>query len=55
MADYLVEGNKKVYCSHGHECIVPFQQTTCKCIHCEETFFVEFFGVIIDKDGNYVH
>lgn len=55
MADYLVEGNKTVYCNHGHACVVPFQQTTCICKDCGETFFVEFYGVIIDKDGNYVY
>jgi hypothetical protein len=54
MADYNVEGKKKVYCNHGHECIVPFKQTTCKC-PCGDTFFVEFFGVVIDKNGNYVY
>ena len=55
MADYNVKGNKKVYCNSGHECIVPFQQTACKCKACGYTFFVEFHGAVIDKDGNYIY
>ena len=55
MANYTAEGNKKVHCNCGHECIVHFSQTTCPCTHCGCTFFVEFYGVVVDKDGNYVY
>ena len=56
MANYTVEGNKTVYCDRCHNmCSIPFQQTTCKCNHCGMTFFVEFYGAIVDKNGDYIY
>ncbi len=54
MADFNVIGNKTVYCIHGHPNIVPFQQMIIKCGVCGNTFIVKFFGVVKDKNGNYV-
>lgn len=55
MADYLAKGNKTVYCKCGCTNVVPFQQTVCKCTSCGMTSVVKFFGVVIDKHGNYVY
>lgn len=55
MANFTVQGNKTVYCRYGHSHMVPFQQTACTCPTCGCKFMVKFFGVVIDKDGNYVY
>ena len=55
MANYLAKGDKTVYCKCGCANVVPFQQTLCTCSSCEKKFVVKFFGVVIDKHGNYVY
>ena len=55
MADYLVQGNKIIYCKHGHPNSVPYQTTICKCPTCGCNTTVKFFGVVIDKNGDYVY
>lgn len=55
MANYLAEGDKTVYCKDGHANTVPFQTTVCKCSVCGCNIAVKFFGVVKDKDGNYVY
>lgn len=55
MADYNVKGNKTVYCKCGCSHTIPFKHTSCTCPHCGNKFFVKFFGVIIDKNGNYIY
>lgn len=53
MADYLVQGNKTVYCKCGYANVVPFQQTSCTCSSCGHKFVVAFHGVLVDKHGHY--
>lgn len=55
MADYLTKGDKIVYCRHGHQNIIPSQQTYYTCSICGCIFVVKFFGVVTDKDGNFVY
>lgn len=55
MANYITEGNKTVYCRSGHPNMVPFQITTFKCQTCGHMYFVNFFGTVIDKNGNYIY
>lgn len=56
MADYLASGNKTIMCKHcGYICEVSLQTTLTKCDHCGMTLYVNFFGTVIDKNGNYVY
>ena len=55
MANYLVEGNKTIYCKQGHANSVPFLMTLCKCAVCGCNIAVKFFGVVKDKHGNYAY
>lgn len=55
MANYLTEGNKTVYCKHGHGNTVPFQTTVFKCSTCDCICLSAFFGTIVDNDGNYIY
>lgn len=55
MADYIAQGNKTIHCKCGCTYTVPFQTTSCTCPTCGCKSFVRFFGVVIDKHGNYTY
>lgn len=55
MADYIAQGNKTIYCEHGHPNVVPLQTTVHKCSTCDCYIIVWYYGAIIDKNGNYVY
>jgi hypothetical protein len=55
MPNFNVQGNKTVYCKHGHLNIIPFQDTMFICTTCHETYFVYYTGTVIDKKGNYLY
>lgn len=55
MADFNVEGNKIVRCCKGHLNTIPFQTTFFKCSTCGCYTMLSFFGVMTDKDGNYIY
>lgn len=54
MADFNIEGTKTVNCCMGHPNTIPFQTTFFKCA-CGCYTMVSFFGVLTDKDGNYIY
>jgi len=55
MADFNVEGIKTVRCCKGHPNTMPFQTTFFRCSTCECYTMVSFFGVLTDRDGNYIY
>ena len=55
MADFNIQGNKIVKCCMGHSCTMPFQTTFFKCSTCGCYTMVCFFGVLTDRDGNYIY
>lgn len=55
MADFNAEGNKIVRCCMGHQNTMSFQTTFFKCSTCGCYTMISFFGVLTDKDGNYIY
>lgn len=55
MTNYYAQGNKTVKCACGNLCVIPFQTTIYKCTMCGEYCVSKFFGVVVDKYGNYIY